>query len=93
MDYMETLYYPKRNVVHEILVPKSIVTWILKCINRPITGYEHKTNEKGEFMSEPEQLAETHYQLMVIASDYFRRGASEEKILSVLSQFEKDCKD
>lgn len=80
----------KRDILHEIFVPKSIITWIFTSIQQPITGYEHKTNTRGEYLSYREQLSETHYQLMVIASDYFRRGASEQKILSILSYFKKD---
>ncbi len=82
--------YHKRNIIHEIFVPKSVITWILNHIHYPITGYDQKTTVSGEYMSEREQLSETHYQLMVIASDYFRRGASEEKILAILTTFKKD---
>lgn len=81
--------YKKRNIVHEIFVPKSIITWILTHIRHPITGFEQKTSRYGGYMSRCEQLSETHYQLIVIASDYFRRGASEEKIFTLLSQFRK----
>lgn len=80
----------KRDILHEIFVPKSIITWIFTYIKKPISGYEHKTNMRGEFLSYREQLSETHYQLMVIASDYYRRGATEEKILTILSNFRKD---
>lgn len=81
--------YAKRNIVHEIFVPKSIITWILTHIRHPITGFEHKSSRYGGYMSKYEQLSETHYQLIVIASDYFRRGATEEKIFTILSQFKK----
>lgn len=82
--------YKKRNIIHEIFVPKSVITWIFNHIRCPITGYEHKTKSSGKYMNKREQLSETHYQLMVIASDYFRRGASENKILGILSNFKKE---
>lgn len=84
----DTTQIYKRNCIHEIVLPQSIITWILTHIREPITGYEHKVNQQGEFMSIQEQLSETQFQLMVIATDYFRRGASIQKIFTVLSQFE-----
>jgi hypothetical protein len=81
--------YYTHNRVHGFLLPKSIITWILKCITRPITGYEHKTKINGKHMNRQEQLAETQYQMLVIASDYFRRGATEQKIKQILSYFIK----
>lgn len=82
--------YARKNIVHEICVPKTVITWILNHITIPIRGYEQKTSRSGGNLNEREQLSETHYQLMVIASDYFQRGASEEKILDILSHFKKN---
>ncbi len=82
--------YGKRNIIYEICLPKNIITWILNHIKHPITGYEHKTSRTGGTLNRQEQLSETHYQLMVIASDFYSRGASEEKIIDILSNFRKN---
>ncbi len=89
MRYVD-LYYNNRNITSEIIVPKSIITWILNHICSPIQGYEHKTDQYGKGMSYREQVSETQYQLFIIATDYYKRGASEEKILDVLSNFRKN---
>lgn len=87
------MYIGRDNILHEIILPKSIITWILNHVDCPINGYEHKTSPYGGYMSPREQLSETHYQLFVIASDYFRRGAKEDKIITALSSFLKNSAD
>ncbi len=79
--------YLKRGKVYDFELPKSIVVWILTYIDRPIRGYEHKTNEKGEVITLKEQLSETKFQIMLIAADYYKRGFSEVKIRRVLSAY------
>lgn len=85
-----TSIYYKNDRVHDLFLPKSLITWILTHINCPITGFEHKTNRDGETLSYKEQISETQYQLILIASDYYRRGTPIQKIYNLLTNFLKD---
>ncbi len=83
----DTVKFMKKEVIHRIEVPKSLVVWILKNITRPIQGYNQKRNERGEEIDVEEQLSETQYQMLLIASDYHRKGYNHRDILRVLSLF------
>lgn len=70
-----------------ITIPKHLLFWILSHVARPIAGFEHKRTKNGQYISLEEQLYETYYQVMLIATYLYNRGYSEEKILSILSPF------
>lgn len=87
-----TSIYYKNDRIHDLFLPKSLITWILTYVDSPITGFEHKTNPEGKRLSYKEQISETQYQLILIASDYYRRGTPTQKIYNLLANFLKnDC--
>ena len=73
--------------VQPITLPKQMMFWIFSHVERPIAGFEHKRTKNGNYISEDEQLYETYYQVMLIATYLYKRGYPEEKILSILSPF------
>lgn len=73
-----------------ITLPKTILLWILSNVAEPIAGFEHKRTQTGQYISAREQLNETYYQVMLIAMYFYKKGAPEEKILTIISPFKRN---
>lgn len=72
-----------------IYLPKNLLLWIMDNITCPIAGFEHKRKGNGEYFSYDQQLKETYYQVMLIATYYYKKGASTQRIISILDYFKR----
>ena len=75
----------KREELDVIVLPKYLIVWILTNISTSIAGFEHKRNQDGTFYSKDQQLSETRYQVMLVASYFYKKG---DKIESVIGKIE-----
>ena len=84
-------FFTKHQDIYSFELPKNIILWVLEHVRSPINGFEHKKDMYGEPISEEEQISQSQFQVLLIASDYFQRGASPDRIIHALSYFEKNC--
>jgi hypothetical protein len=68
-------------------IAKLLTSWIRSCAQKPIRGFDHKTNPDGSLFNYYQQKNATHTQLYNIILDMKKRGKDERQIVSMLTSF------
>ncbi len=74
----------------EQFIPKSIISWVLDHVRRPIAGFESKRNPDGSYYSYDQQLQATYMQVLYVAHYWVTLGKPKEEIINSLCAFTED---